>query len=143
MLFSGSLNLVENIIYFLPSLSSLLFSAIFKVFSNNHFSFLHFFSLGFLVIASYTKLWTSIHSSLGILSTRSNPLNLFITPNCIITGIWFRSYVNGIVVFPIFFNVLKLVFCNEELMIINTVSSRFLSCFADCIYLLQIQLQAT
>ena len=40
-------------------------------------------------------------ASSDILSTRSNPLNLFITSTC---NKGFRSYVNGLVVFPTFFN---------------------------------------
>ena len=61
-------------------LASLLFSAICKAYSDNHFPFLHFFFLGlFLITASYTVLQTSTHSSLGTLSIRSNPLNLFVT----------------------------------------------------------------
>ena len=42
--------------------------------------FLHFFLFGVvLVIASCTMSWTSIYSSSGTLSTRSNPLSLFVT----------------------------------------------------------------
>ena len=60
--------------------TSLLFSAICKVSSDNYFAILHFFFLGMiLVTTSCTMLQTSIHSSSGTLSTRSNPLNLFIT----------------------------------------------------------------
>ena len=66
-------------LYALP-LASLLFSAIFKAFSDNHFAYLHFFFLGMVLIATFcTKLQTSIHSSSGILSIRSNSLNLFVT----------------------------------------------------------------
>ena len=62
-------------------LASLLFSAIWKASSDNHLAFLHFFFFGIvLVTASCTMLWTSVHSHLGILSTRINPLNLFVTP---------------------------------------------------------------
>ena len=60
--------------------TSLLFSAVCKASSENHFAILHFFFLGmFLIIVSYTVLGTSVHSSSGTLPTRSNPLNLFIT----------------------------------------------------------------
>jgi len=60
--------------------ASLLFLAICKVSSDNHFSFLCFFFLGtVLTAASCTVLWTSIHSSSGTLSIRSNPLDLFVT----------------------------------------------------------------
>ena len=61
-------------------LASLLFSAICKDSSDNHFAFLHFFFLGMVLItASCTMLQTSYHSSSGTLSIRSNPLNLFVT----------------------------------------------------------------
>ena len=61
-------------------LASLLFSAICKAYSDKHFDFLHFFFLGMVLItASCTMSWTSIHSSSGTLSIRSNPLNLFVT----------------------------------------------------------------
>ena len=60
--------------------ASLLFSAIHKASSDNHFAFLHFFFWGMILItASYTMLRTSVHSSSGSLSIRSNPLNLFVT----------------------------------------------------------------
>ena len=48
--------------------------------STKHFAFLHLFFFGMvLVTASCTVLLTSIHSSSGALSIRSNPLNLFVT----------------------------------------------------------------
>ena len=58
-------------------LASLLFSAICKASSDNHFAFLHFFFLGMVLItASCTVSQTSVHSSSGTLSIRSNPLTL-------------------------------------------------------------------
>ena len=49
--------------------TSLLFTAICKASSDNHFAFLHFFFLGMILIpASYTMSRTSIHSSSGTLS---------------------------------------------------------------------------
>ena len=49
--------------------ASLLFSAICKASSGNHFAFLHFFFLGMVLITtSCTMLRTSIHSSSGTLS---------------------------------------------------------------------------
>ena len=58
----------------------LLSSAICKASSDTYFAFFHFFYFGMIfVTASCTILWTSIHYSSGTLSTRSNPLNLFIT----------------------------------------------------------------
>ena len=54
--------------YPLP-LASLIFMAICKASSDNHFTFLHFFFVGMVLIpASYTMSWTSIHSSSGTLS---------------------------------------------------------------------------
>ena len=46
----------------------------------------------------------TIHSSSGTLSIRSRPLNLFLTSTVQSLGIWFRSYLNGLVVLPTFFN---------------------------------------
>ena len=43
--------------------ASLLFSAIFKESSDNHFAFLHFLFLGMVLITASYTIWTSIHSS--------------------------------------------------------------------------------
>ena len=60
--------------------TSLLFSAICKASSDNCFAFFHFFFLGMVLIsASCTMSWTSINSSSGTLSIRSNSLNLFVS----------------------------------------------------------------
>ena len=49
--------------------TSLLFTAICKASSDSHFAFLHFFSLGMVLIpVSCTMSWTSVHSSSGTLS---------------------------------------------------------------------------
>ena len=61
--------------------TSLLFTAICKASSDNDFAFLHFLSLGMVLIpVSYTMSGTSVHRSSGTLSNRSNPLNLFVHP---------------------------------------------------------------
>ena len=53
-------------------LASLLFSAICKASSDNHFAFLHFFFLGMVLIStSCTMSWTSVHSSLEARSPKS------------------------------------------------------------------------
>ena len=58
--------------------TSLLFSTVCKTSSDNHFSFFHFFFLGIVLIpASCTMSRTSVHSSSGTLSIRSNPLKVF------------------------------------------------------------------
>ena len=60
--------------------ASFLFSANCKAFSDNHFAFFHLFFLGMVLITtSYIMLRTSVHSSSGTLSIRSNLLNLFVT----------------------------------------------------------------
>ena len=61
-------------------LTSLLFSAICKASSDNHFAFFHFFFLGMVLITAFcTVLQNSVHSSSGTLSIRSSALNLFVT----------------------------------------------------------------
>ena len=60
--------------------TSLLFTANCKASPDSHFAFLHFFSMGMVLIpVSCTMSRTSIHSSSGTLSIRSSPLNLFLT----------------------------------------------------------------
>ena len=79
LLFSGTLH---SVVYIFPILLCLspFFLAIYKMFSDNHFALLHFFFLGMvLVTASYTVLRTSVHSSLGSLTSRPNPLILLVT----------------------------------------------------------------
>ena len=68
-----------SFLFSLP-LASLLFLAICKASSDNHFAYLHFFFLEMVLItASCTMSWSSIHSSSGTLSIRFNPLNLCVT----------------------------------------------------------------
>ena len=72
---------IQMLISFLFScaFTSLLFTAICKTSSDSHFTFLHFFFLGMVLIpASYTVSRTSVHSSSGTLSITSSPLNLFL-----------------------------------------------------------------
>ena len=85
----SSLNILWNSAFrclylsFSPLLfASLLFTAICKASSDSHFAFLYFFFFGMVLIpVSCTVLQTSVHSCSGILSTRSSPLNLFVTSN--------------------------------------------------------------
>ena len=59
---------------------SLHFTAICKASSDNDFAFLHFFSMGMVLIpVSCTMSQTSVYSSSDSLSIRSSPLNLFLT----------------------------------------------------------------
>ena len=74
---------IQMSIYFLFSFAFHVcsFHSYFKPSSDNHFAFWHFFFLDMVLItASCTMSWTSIHSSSGAMSVRSNPLNLFFTP---------------------------------------------------------------
>ena len=66
--------------FFLSSFAFLLFTAICKASSDSHFTFFHVFFLRMVLIpVSCTMSRTSIHSSSGVLSIRSSPLNLFLT----------------------------------------------------------------
>ena len=65
--------------------TSLLFTAIRKGSPDSHFAFLHFFSMGMVLIpVSCTMSQTSIHSLSGILSIRFSPLNVFLTSTVLI-----------------------------------------------------------
>ena len=81
LLFFGTLHSDAYIFTFFPLLfASLLFTAICKASSDSHFAFLHLFSMGMVLLqVSCAMSQTSIHSSSGTLSIRSNPLNLFLT----------------------------------------------------------------
>ena len=60
--------------------TSLLFTAICKTSSDSCFAFFHLFFFWMVLIStSCTMSQTSIHSSSGTLSIRTNPLNLFVT----------------------------------------------------------------
>ena len=66
--------------FFPLPLASLLFITICKASSDNHFAFLPFFFLGMVFVpASCTMSQTSIYSSSGTLSIRSNLSNLFVS----------------------------------------------------------------
>ena len=93
------------------SLSPLLFvslhsSAICKASSDNHFAFLLFFFFeGWGVILftiSCTMLRTTVHNSSGTALTKSSPLNLFVTSTENSHGIWFKSYLAGLLFFLVF-----------------------------------------
>ena len=97
---------LENIITHLSfsplPLASLLFSAIFKASLDNHFVFLHLFFLRMVLIpASCTMSWTSVRSSSGTLSNLILWIYLSLP---LYNHKGFKSYLNGLVVFPTFFN---------------------------------------
>ena len=86
-LFSSLELCIQMCISFLFSfaLTSLLFSAICKAFSDNHFAFLHFFFLGmFLIPLSCTMSQTSVRSSLDTLVYQILPLKSIPQFHCII-----------------------------------------------------------
>ena len=59
----------------------LLFSAIYKASADNHFAFLHFFSLGMVLITTCLSVsQNSIHSSSGILSDITTWIYLWLPP---------------------------------------------------------------
>ena len=79
ILWNSAFNWVYPSLSLLP-FTSILYSAICKASSDNYFVFLHFSFFGMvLTTTSCTVLGTCIHSSSDTLSTRSHPLNLFIT----------------------------------------------------------------
>ena len=69
-----------SLAFWFSSFLYLFIGAIYKASPDKHFPFLHFFFFGMVLFTvSCTILCNSVHSSSGILFTRSNPLNLFIT----------------------------------------------------------------
>ena len=79
LLFFGTLH---SDAYIFPFLLCFRFSSFHssKASSDSHFAFLHFFSMGMVLISVFcTMSQTSIHSSSGTLSIRSSPLNFFVT----------------------------------------------------------------
>ena len=106
-------------------LASLHFSAICKASSDHHFAFLHFFFVGmFLITASCTMSWTSVHSFSSSLSDLILwiylSLLLYNTKGFYLGHTWKSSG------FPYFLQ-FKSEFGNKEFMIWTTVSSP--SCF--------------
>ena len=82
---------------------SLLFSAICKASSDDYFVFLHFFPLGIvLIMAPCTMLWISVHSYLGTTSDLIPWICLSLP--LYNHKIWYRSYLNGLVVFTTLLN---------------------------------------
>ena len=108
-------------LYFSPlSFASLLFSAICKASSDNHFAFLHFFFLGMVLITTFcTMSWTS---TLFRPSIRSNPL-IYLSLPLYNHKEFETEWSSG---FPYFLQC-KSEFGNKEFMIWATVSSQ--SCF--------------
>ena len=103
--------------------TSLLFSAIFKASSDNHFDFLHLMLLGMvLVTTSYKMLWISIHSSSGTLSSRSSPLNLGVNSTHIIIRNLIEIIPEWLSSFSCFLQ-FEPEFCNKKFVIWATVSS--------------------
>ena len=79
LLFFGTLH-SDTYLSFSPLLfASLLFTAICKGSPDSYFAFLHFFSMGMILIpVSCTMSWTSVHCCIRH-SIRFSPLNLFLT----------------------------------------------------------------
>ena len=104
----------------------LLSSDVCKASFNNHFAFLHFFFLGMVLnSASYSMLWTSVHSSSGILSD-------------LIPWIYLSLSLNGPAVFPTFFNLSLNLAIRSSWSEPQSASGLV---YADCIELLHLWLQ--
>ena len=106
--------------------TSLLFSAICKASSDHHFVFLHLFFLGW----SLSLPPKQCHEPPSIVLQELCPSDLI--PWIYLSllpynhkGFDLGAYLNGLLLFPIFFNLSE--FCNKQFMIWATVSSR--SCF--------------
>ena len=83
--------------------ASLLFTA--KASSDSHFAFLHFFFLGMILVpisCTVHKPPSIVHQELCL--SDLVPQIYFSLPLYNHKGIWFRSYLNGLVVLPTFFN---------------------------------------
>ena len=119
-------------------LASLLFLAICKASSDNLLAFLHFFFWWMVLFpASCTMLRTSVHSSSGTLSDLIPGIYLSL-PLYNRKGFDLGIYLNGLVVFPIFFNL------SLNLAIRSSLSEPQSApglVFADCIELLHLWLQ--
>ena len=83
-------------LYFCPLLFAfLLFTAICKASSDSHFGFLHFFSMGMVLIpVSCTMSRTSFHSSSGTLSIRSRPVNQHLKYNFMLLSRFWKNHLN-------------------------------------------------
>ena len=106
--------------------TSLLFSAVCKASSDNHFAFLHFFFLRMVLITdSCAMSWISTHSSSGTLSDQIPWIYLSLLTTTVVSGLiyvipaWSSD-------FPYFLQ-FKSEFGNKEFMILATVRSW--SCF--------------
>ena len=116
--------------------TSLLFTAICKASSDNHFALLHFFILGMgLIPASCTMSRISVHSSSGTLSDLIPWIYLSLLVYSQGFDLGHTKWPSG---FPYFLQ-FEPEFCKKELMSWATVSS--MCCVCYCIELLYLQLQ--
>ena len=91
LLFFGTLHSDECTFPFLLCLALVFFSQLFvRPPQTTIFFCLHFFLGMIFITASHTMLQT-FHSSSGVLSVRSKPLNLLVTSTVYSWGIWFIS----------------------------------------------------
>ena len=104
--------------------TSLLFSAICKASSDKYFAFLYFFFLGMILILPHIQVYEPLSIVLQALCL-SDLIPWIYLSLPLYNHKGFRSYLNGLVVFPIFFN-FSLILA-KEFMIWATISSQ--SCF--------------
>ena len=103
LLFFGTLH-SNGCIFSSFHFASLLFKTILKASLDNHFSFLYLFFLGMVLIPAFCLKPPSIVLQALCLSDLI-PWIYFSLPVYIIIRVLFKSYLNGLVVFPIFFDV--------------------------------------
>ena len=123
-LFFGTVHLIERIF---PSLSCFSLHFVLLLFIKPpQITTLHScfsFSVDGFVCHLLYNIMDPVHSSSGTLLTRSTPLNLFVTSTANSYGIWFKSYLAGLVFFLVFFS-LSLNFAIRSWWSKPTVSSR-------------------
>ena len=139
-LFFETMHSDGHIFPFLLCFSLLFFSQLFVRPPQTDILLFYFLFLGMVLLPAFcTMSRTSIHSSSGTLPIRSSPLNLFLTSTVSSLGIWFRSYLNGVVVFPTLFNIsLNLAIRSSW----SELQSAPGLVFADCIELLHLWLHS-
>ena len=91
-------------ISFLLLCFSLLFSAICKASSDNHFAFFYFCFSGVVFTPPPVQCYASLSRVLQVLCPSDLIRWIYLSLPLYNQGIWFRSYLNGLVLFPTFFN---------------------------------------
>ena len=92
-------------LFFSPLLfTSLLFSAICKASSDNHFAFFHFCFSGVVFTPPPVQCYEPLSRLLQVPCLSDLIPWIYLSLPLYNQGVWFRSYLNGLVIFPTFFN---------------------------------------